>query len=491
VGTSSTKAVLITTAGELIATAVREHRVQHPAPGHVEMDPELWWNELVGLTRELLTGRDVALAAVGVSGMGPCVAVTNSKDEPLRPAMLYGIDTRAEAEIATLTDQLGDDAIVSRCGSSLTTQAVGPKLAWLGTHEPEVFAAARHIYTSSSFLVRRLTGEYVLDQHSASQADPLYDIEAERWYDPWWSELAGPLVQPPLRWPSEIAGVVTPSASSDTLIPRGTPVIAGTIDAWAEAASVGAHQVGDLMLMYGSTMFLIHSVERTLRSPTLWSTVGVSPGTRSLAGGMATSGSITAWLKELFGNVTHERLLEEARNSGPGAHGLLVLPYFAGERTPIADPRARGVIAGLTLSHTRGDVYRAVLEATAFAVRHNIDAMTAAGATISRVVAVGGGARGDLWIQIVSDATGCTQVVPTHLMGASFGIAFLAAAAIADPDISEWNPPHHLQYPSVGITRLYDARYDEYRELYRASEDVIHKLAREQLRVTTPHSEVV
>src|SRR4029453_5943405 len=137
----------------------------------------------------------------------------------------------------------------------------------------------------------------------------------------------------------------------------------------------------------------------------MWGTVGAFAGSRNLAGGMATSGAVTGWLLSLTGS-SYPALLQEAAVSGPGARGLLMLPYFAGERTPIMDPFARGVIAGLTLDHTRGDLYRAALEATAFGVRHNVEALLAAGAVVERVVGAGGGPQGGRGQEIVREVTG-------------------------------------------------------------------------------------
>jgi len=140
-----------------------------------------------------------------------------------------------------------------------------------------------------------------------------------------------------------------------TGLPVSIPVVIGTIDAWAEALSVDAHGVGDLMLMYGTTLFLVYTVPHRLTSPSLWGTVGALPGTRNLAGGTARSGAVTAWLRDLFGSRDYAELLGLADTADAGANGLLLLPYFAGEPTPVMDPEARGVVAGLTLSHTRVD----------------------------------------------------------------------------------------------------------------------------------------
>jgi len=481
IGTFSSKGVVVDRTGRVLAEAHREHQVSRPFPGQVEMDGSVWWQELVGINRELTAGGAFDVAAVGVSGMGPCVLLTDSAGEPIRPAILYGVDTRAQEQIAALTDQLSASAILQRCGSALTSQSVGPKLAWLAQHEPETYRTGRRVFMPSSWLVHQLTGRYVLDHHSASQSTPLYDTNQGSWYRPWWSEICPQVEMPTLLWPDEVAGQVSTSAAAATGLAAGTPVIAGTVDAWAEAASVGALKIGDLMLMYGTTMFLINTVDKPLSAPPLWGTVGVHPGTRNLAGGMASSGAITAWLRELFGGPDYAELLAEAAGSPPGANGLLMLPYFAGERTPISDPRSRGLIAGLSLSHRRGDLYRAALEATAFGVRHNIEVMEAAGARIERLVAVGGGTRGELWTQIVSDVTGREQQICTYSIGASYGVAQLAAATVVDADIDRWNPVTAVIRPRPERLAAYTELYGLYREMYSATADISHSLADRQL----------
>ncbi|MET0524766.1 MAG: FGGY family carbohydrate kinase [Nocardioides sp.] len=472
IGTSSSKAVLVDLEGRVVASHVVEHAVRRPGPGMFEMDGAVWWEEFVTLARRL-DGAEVQ--AVGVSGMGPCVLLADEADELLRPAILYGVDTRSGRQIERLNERYGADEILRRCGSALSSQAAGAKIAWVADEEPELFARARRLYMPSSYLARRLTGAYVLDHHSASQCTPLYDTLEQTW---WAHEIAGPIELPPLQWPGDPAGTVTASAAAATGLPQGVPVITGTIDAWSEALSVGAQTVGDLMLMYGTTMFLIHTVPEPLTSPALWGTVGALPGTRNLAAGMATSGAITSWLRELFG-VDYGELLELAAVSGVGANGLLMLPYFAGERTPIMDPQARGVIAGLTLSHTRGDLYRAALEATGYGVRHNIEAIEHAGGDIRRIVAVGGGTQGGLWTQIVSDITGREQEIRAQSIGAGYGAAFLAAGLVADVSIDDWNPVADTVTPQ---TDAYEDLYRLYRDLYPRTADTVHALAERQER---------
>ncbi|WP_189938011.1 FGGY-family carbohydrate kinase [Streptomyces sulfonofaciens] len=485
IGTSSSKGVLVGAEGALLRSAVREHAPDRPGPGRFEMSADVWWRDFTELARELTAAaaeRGVSVAAVGVSGMGPCVLLTDEHDTPLRPAILYGVDTRSVSQIERLDERFGTAEIIDRCGSALSTQAAGPKIAWLAEREPATYARARRLYMPSSWLVRRLTGAYVLDHHSASQCTPLYDTTALDWYAPWAAEVAPGIDLPPLRWSGEAAGEVTAQAAAQTGLPAGIPVITGTVDAWAEALSVGAQGTGDLMLMYGTTMFLIHTVPRPLTSPSLWGTVGALPGTRNLAGGMATSGAVTTWLRDLFAAGDHAELVRLAGESGVGANGLLMLPYFAGERTPLMDPDARGVVAGLTLSHTRGDLYRAALEATAFGVRHNIGVIDGAGGDIRRVVAVGGGTRGALWTQIVSDVTGLEQEVRTVSVGAAYGGALLAAGLLGEAPVDAWNPVREVVAPRPEHTRRYDELYRLYRALYADTSATVHALAAMQSR---------
>ncbi|GAB2581197.1 FGGY-family carbohydrate kinase [Streptomyces capparidis] len=488
IGTSSSKGVLVRPDGTLVARAVREHRTSTPHPGWFEHDAQaVWWDDFTALCAELLAlapGGERP-AAVGVSGIGPCLLPTDAGGAPLRPAILYGVDTRAGRQVAEQTARYGERAVLERCGSVLTSQAVGPKLAWLRQREPDVYARTRRWFMAGSHLVHRLTGAYVLDHHSASQCAPLYDLRRGAWIEEWCEEIAPGLEWPRLVWPSDVAGTVTPAAAAATGLPAGIPVVAGTVDAWAEATGVGVTAPGDLMLMYGTTMFLVNVVAEPMPTPGLWSTAGAFPGTYCLAAGMATSGAVTAWLRDLTG-ASFDTLVGEASALPPGAEGLLMLPYFAGERTPLFDPDARGLVLGLTLRHGRGHLYRAALEGTAFGVRHNLEAMADAGAGSRRLVAVGGGAR-SLWTRVVSDVTGRPQDLPRHTVGAAYGDAFLAAVGTgaADPrDIADWNPVETTVTPDPSHAGVYDELYRLYRELYPATRTAAHALAARQLRDT-------
>lgn len=338
--------------------------------------------------------------------------------------------------------------------------------------------AARGWYGSHSFITTRLTGENVLDHHTASQCDPLYRVPSFGWHHDWAMDICAPLRLPRLAWPSDVIGTVHATGAAATGLPVGTPVMAGTIDAFAEAFSVGVRQPGHLMIMYGSTMFCAQVLSDYQAHPDLWTTTGVEPGTLALAGGTATAGIMTAWLRELMGALDYATLAEEAARVPLGAEGLLVLPYLAGERTPVFDPEARGLIAALTLRHTRAHLFRAAYEGVAFGIRQMTDLFDHLASRADRTVAVGGGAVSPLWTSIVSDVTGHTQLIPRHTIGASYGDALLAAigTGLVDPS-TDWTVIDHKVEPDPERQARYDTLYELWRELYPATREQMHRLA--------------
>jgi xylulokinase len=478
-GTGSTKGILVDTAGVVVAAATLSHAMNLPRPGWAEVDAEsLWWREVcelsTRLTAEMPSGS--RLAGVCVSGVGPCLVLCDDALTPLRPAILYGVDTRASAEIDSLTAEFGADAILESAGTLLSSQAVGPKLEWVKRHEPRVFERATGWYGSNSYVTAKLTGEYVLDHHTASQCDPLYVTRDFDWNTPWAKRICGHLPLPRLVWPSDVVGTVHAEAAAATGIPKGTPVVAGTVDAYAEAFSAGVRNPGDQMLMYGSTMFLVQVIDEYHSDPALWTTAGVEPGSLALAAGTSTAGSLIGWLQDVTGGAPFDTLMAEAAAVPPGSEGLIALPYLAGERTPVFDPHARGLFAGLTLRHGRGHLFRAAYEGIGFGVRQILEMFDDAHTGL-RTVAVGGGLQSPIWAQAVSDITGRTQLVPEQAIGASYGGALMAAIGteLVAPE-TDWARIDHEITPNPVHSGRYDDLYGVWRELYPATKALVHGL---------------
>ena len=496
IGTNSAKGVLCTPEGEVVASAVVEHGMSVPRPGWAEQDADaVWWGGFVALCRQLLSGkfRGEDVGAVGVSAIGPCMLPVDRQGRPLRPGILYGVDTRASAQIAALNAEIGPEAIFALGGQMLTSQSIGPKMRWFRGQEPELYRKTHQLLTASSYLIYRLTGEYVINRHEAPYSAPLVDLKRLE-YDDRFADHVVPLdLLPPMAWTTDIAGYVTARASAETGLVAGTPVNAGTVDAAAEAVSSGVVEPGDLMIMYGTTMFFIQVTEGPQPSELVWATGYTFPGSYVVAFGMATTGALTRWFRDQFG--AEEIAVERAGGPNayaalgalaaavpPGSDGMICLPYFSGERTPINDPRARGMFAGLSLSHTKGHLYRALLEATAYGAQQNLETIRATGAVTKRAVTVCGGVESDLWLHIVSDVTRQPQIVNQRSIGASYGDAFLAGlSAGIIPSIGvlteTWVKPERIIEPNEAASVIYDEYAPIYRDLYTQTKESIHRLA--------------
>jgi xylulokinase len=497
IGTYEAKGVITTATGAVVASAAVAHPLSLPHPGWVEHDAEgVWWHDFVTLCRQLLAQSQVPpgqIIGVGASAIAPCVLPIDREGRPLRPAILYGIDTRASAEVADLEQELGRAAIFATSMLHLSSQAAGPKILWLRRHEPEVWSQTDCILTGSGYLTFKLTGERTIDRYTATAYAPIFDPHSGEWS----AAMARPITPleklPRLAWSSEVVGRVTAEAARATGLAAGTPVIAGTADAASEALSAGLASPGDLMVMYGSSIFFIEKTERLLATEKLWAAVFLEQGSYAVAGGMSTGGGLTRWFRDQLapqemaaaaagGANAYAALADLAATAPPGAHGLIILPYFAGERTPIHDPDARGLIAGLTLSHTRADLYRALLESVGYGIRHNIDTMRAMEAPPRRILAVGGGTHNPLWLQIVSDIAGIEQHVPDQALGACYGDAFLAGVGVglyADTtQVTQWVRYRSTVRPRPQMSDLYGKYYEVFRQLYSDSAAAVHRLAR-------------
>lgn len=492
VGTASSKGVLTDLRGQVLHQVQIEHAVSWPAPGHAEQDADhVWWHDVCAIARQLAErARATAgghIAGVAVSAIGPCLLPLDDQYRPLRPGILYGVDTRATRQIAALEEEIGADEIFRFSQLALSSQAVGPKIRWLRECEPDIWERTAWLTSATSYLTFRLTGRLCLDHHSASHFAPLYDPVLQRWDARHATRITSIERLPELAWAQDCAGTVSAEAAEATGLPWGTPVAVGTIDALSEALSVGAVAPGDLMVMHGSTTFFILAQAQSTPDRRMWTVKGIGPGALALAAGMGTTGSLTRWFREelardlqgLPSSQAWAKLFDEARTVPPGAGGLLVLPYFSGERTPILDPDAAGVILGLNLHHERRHLFRAVLEGIGFGIRHNLETFESIGAPVHRLVAVGGGAQSDIGLQIFSDICGRPQQVPQVTVGASYGDAFLAgwAAGLLRPEHrSDWVRPGRIVEPRPQATAVYDRLYPHYLAAYRGTRDTVHAL---------------
>lgn len=487
IGTFESKGVLVDVTGRVVASAAKPHKMVVPQPGWAEHRPrEDWWDDVTSLSRTLLAESRVdpkSIRAMSCSAIGPCLLAVDEEGEPLGNAILYGVDTRAAREIESLNDAIGAEVILERCGNALTSQSVGPKILWLKNKRPDLYVRAAKLLNSTSYINYRLTGRYAIDHYSAANFSPLYDVATQDWT----FDLAGDIALidqlPDLLWTTEIAGAMTAEAAQETGLAVGTPVTAGTIDAAAEALSVGVLSPGDMMIMYGSTIFTIMLSSTRMRDARLWYAPWLFEGQHASMAGLATSGTLTHWFRDQFAQDlppedAFAKLAEEASASPHGAKGLVFLPYFSGERTPIHDPNAKGVLFGLNLTHTRGDIYRAMLEGIACGTAHILDTYREIGHPPGRIFSVGGGMKNAVWTQATSDISGLDQIVRRQTIGAAYGDAFLAALAVGDAnadDIAAWNPAAHEITADPSHLNVYERQYRMFRELYPRTKDLMRE----------------
>ncbi len=440
IGTFESKGVLVSDEGIVLATAKRRHEISTPAPGHVEHDPDaVWWHDIQEISQELAgAARDlgVAIQALACSAIGPCVVAVDENFQALRPAILYGVDTRAQLEIDELTARLGEEELLRRSGNLLSSQSAGPKIAWIAKHEPEIHAATRWYTTSQSYLVGRLTGRMVIDQGTAGYFHPFYDLQTGTWTDEGLRDILTIDRLPELEWADQIAGSLLSEVAQELHLPAGIPVLVGTTDAPAEAIGSSVVGDGDMMLMYGSSTYMIRVGTAPVVDEVLWSAPFVFEGTYVLAAGTSTAGTATRWVCDVLGldasggdDAMFTEMMRLAKASSVGADGVTVIPHFAGERTPVHDPDATGVIVGLRLTTGRESIARAVSEGIGHSVAYALSRYSDIGMTPERVIGIGGGTRNDIIMSTVSSLTGITQTVASG-PGAAFGDAILAALAI-------------------------------------------------------------
>lgn len=496
IGTFGSKGVIVTPEGKVEAEHSVEHGLSLPQPGWAEHDAiKIWWQDFKTLIKHLTQKAHILpaeIAAVGVSALGPDLQLVDKEGNCLRSAILYGIDNRAQKQIEKINKILGEKYIFNLTGNSLSAQSLLPKILWVQENQPEIFKKTYKLLTASSFIAYKLTDKFCMDYLSASAAG-LVNIYNSKWATELLEEFNVSLnLFPRLAWATEIAGKVTHQASDETGLEEGVPVIVGSCDVGAEAISAGVIEPGETILVYGSTMAILQCLSKPIIHPDLLSGFYCLPNVYYNGGATASGAALTRWFRDNFGQLeilrekqggtnAYDLLNDEIIESGSGPSGLIALPFFSGARTPLNDSEAKGVIAGLTLSHKRVHLYKALLEGVGYEVRHVFDIMEQAGASPKRILAVGGGIKNTVWPQIISDIIGREQDCVARALGAPFGSAFLAGLGtniISDINLlkHKWVKIGRKVKPSSSINHIYQKYYQLYHSLYKETKKSIHLL---------------
>ena len=413
-GTSSTKTALWDADGRLVAEAEQATPIRRPQPVWAEIDAEVWWQAAVNTTRAVLARSAIdarQVRGIGVDGVSWTLLAVDAQGRPLHPALLW-LDRRAAAEAEWFRQQPQAKQWVALSANPLDPAYVTPKLLWMRRNHPQVFEQTYCFLSSSGFLVQRLTGEFTCD-YTQAYGYHFFDIRRAAWDTSAAEALGAPLVKMPRLLPSTAqAGTLTPAAAEQLGLPAGITVIAGCLDAAAGALGAGVTRLGQTNEQGGQAGGMAISVDKVIVAPRLIFSHHVLPGQYLLQGGTVGGGSL-GWLRQVLASVrpeaappSYESLDALAAEAPAGAHGLLFLPYLAGERTPLWSSTARGVFFGLSYSTTQADLLRAVLEGCVLAVYHNIQVAAEHGAQVEACFGSGGATRSPVWCQIKADVYG-------------------------------------------------------------------------------------
>lgn len=479
VSTTATKALLADERGRIVAVASSSYDLTTPRASWAEQEPELWWDAAVQSIREALAVADQdpsAVAAVGLTGQMHGLVLLDDRNRVLRPAILWN-DQRAALECELIRRRVGPERLVASTGNDAFPGFSAPKLLWVREHEPEIYARTAQVLLPKDYVRLQLTGAYATDRAGAG-GTLLLDLETRDWSPEMLDALEiSPRLLQPTHEGTTVTGTVIAAAADATGLPEGTPVVAGAGDQAAQAVGVGAVRPGIVALTLGTSGVVFAATDGPLREPQgrLHAFPHADAGLWHVMGVMLSAGGSLRWYRDLFSPGTDfESLIGEAADVEPGAAGVLFLPYLSGERTPHADPAARGAFTGLAVGHGRRHLTRAVLEGVAFGLADNLAMMRSIGvAAVEQVRISGGGARSSAWRRILADVLGVELLTTGATEGAAFGAALLAGVAAgcwqdvqeACDQAVEIGPGTS---PNPDARTEYERAYRRFRELYPA-----------------------
>lgn len=461
VGTTGVKAVALSPHGDVLARAEHGYPLATPQPGWAEQDPVDWWQAAEAALAELA----VEPEAIGLTGQMHGLVALDEHDRVLRPAILWN-DQRTSAESREIEELIGRERLLQLTGNPALTGFTAPKLLWLRRHEPETFARIRHILLPKDYVRLQLTGEHASDVADAS-GTLLFDVGGRRW-----SEAVLEALELPAEWLPR--ALESPETSGETA--QGTPVAAGAGDQAASAVGVGVHEQGTTAVTIGTSGVVFAPLPKFAPEsrgrlhvfchavPDRWHAMGVM---------LSAAGSLRWFRDALAPGEPFDRLTAEAAEVEPGAEGVLFLPYLTGERTPHADPDARGAFVGLAATHGRGALVRAILEGVAYGLRDSLELLTELGEPSASARVSGGAARSELWLRIVASVLGIPLERPAVEEGAAFGAALLAgvaggAFATVPGAVEAAVSVRETVDPDPGWARVYGEGYERFRALYPA-----------------------
>lgn len=480
-GSSGVKAILLSIDRGIVASGSKEVALYSLNTGWAEADPQEWWNAFCALVPQLLEmaeAKSEDIKALSISGMVPAVLVLDEDKNPLRNAILQN-DARAQSEIEELRNSLVGVDLLAETGSILTQQSVAPTALWLSRNESEVWNQTKYLVGSYDWLAIALGADVHVEENWARESG-LYDFSGE--------PLDVVRSATKISWPAlstvqvsgAAVGTVNSKAALATGLRLGTPIVVGGADHVLSAFGAGLINNGDCLIKLGGAGDILAVSDEKFLDARLYLDSHPTPGKWMPNGCMATSGSLLRWEQNTFGFVELSQLDDLAKSSTPGA--LITLPFFLGEKSPIHDANLRGVIAGLHLGTSRGDIHRSFLEAIAFGFRHHLEVFSERGLVLNNPRVTNGGSKSTLWKEILADVLNRELVPIQGHPGASFGAAVIAAVGVGS--VRDWSfvvgylPQGEAIMPNPQNREIYDQRFIQYKELIVQTTEISHALAR-------------
>lgn len=490
IGTTGNKATLYSQEGELVGSAFYGYETYYPQPGWAEQDPHDWWRAVCETSKALIARTGVPpgdVAAVSFSGqMLGCLLVDRS-GEPLQRAIIWA-DMRAERQAAELKERLGMRDVYRITGHRISSSYSGAKLKWVKEHQPELYARAYKLLQAKDYLVYRLTGAMATDYTDACGTN-CFDLVGKTWSDDIvraWELDAGLFPEPHAS--TDVVGTIHRQAAGQVGLLEGTPVVIGGGDGVCAAAGVGVIAEGEAFNYVGSSSWVATASRQPIFDPEMktYTWVHLDPSLYSPNGTMQCGGGSMQWATRLLfpdaeGRPVYERMNGEAEQSPATAGKLLFLPYLMGERSPRWNPNARGAFVGLNVTHTRGDMARAVMEGIAFNLKIVLDTFRKAGAPIDHMWILGGGAKSKLWRSIFADIYGLDIYVPSYLdeatsMGAAMAGAVGVGLARDFQETKRWVRRVEVHSPDPANSETYRRYFEIFDAAYRQLESIYEQL---------------
>ncbi|HEY85442.1 MAG TPA: xylulose kinase [Chloroflexi bacterium] len=501
-GTESVRVGIFNQAGEPVAFASQAYPLYHPRPGWAEQKPDEWWAALVTATRSVLDKSGVAkeeIVGLGADCTSCTVVAMDKNFQPLRPAIIW-MDVRA-AEQARRIAEIGHPALKYNGHGNVSAEWMPCKALWIKENEPEIYQKARYVGEFTDWLTWRLTGEWVGSINNTS-IRWYYDRDEGGWPESFYEQMGLgdllPKFPPRILDMGETAGQLLPSVAEELGLPSGIPVAEGGADAFVAMIGLNVLKPGKMAFITGSSHLHLGQSAASLHAKGIFGayTDAVIPGQYTVEGGQVSTGSVVKWFKENFcgqeaalaaerGVDIYTILNELAAPIPPGSEGLIVLDYWQGNRTPYVDPEARGIIRGLSLKHTTGHLFRAIIEGIAYGTEHILRTFRHNGYVVEEMVVAGGPTRSPLWMQIHADVSNVPLTFTAVPDGPALGSAILGAVAAGlYPDMQtaadKMVRVKSRIEPNPQIHEIYKFYVDQYINTYPPLRDLIHATVRHQ-----------